>query len=87
MHAITSSSRKMVSATIKITGFQPTIASFLNDVLMPSAAIAVTKHQPDILVSTSVATGGIQPMLLISTSTTNATKKLGNAQAVQLKWI
>ena len=63
------------------TGRQPTSNSFSSDVLMPSPAIAVTRHQRDTLFATSVTACGIRPKLLIRTMTTNAIRNDGTSGA------
>ena len=53
--------RKIVSPSMSATGRQPTAASFSSEVLMPRAAIAVTRHQRDRLLAASATAAGSGP--------------------------
>ena len=46
-----SAAKNKVSATISATGRKPISTSVFNDVFMPSAAIALTRHQREISIS------------------------------------
>ena len=54
----TSVARKTVSATIRPIARPPTPAMALSDVFIPSAAIAVTKHQREMLLRATSAGAG-----------------------------
>ena len=76
-----SSARKTVSSTINIIGRTPTPATFLRDVLTPSAAIAVSSSHdapPDAHATSSF---GSSDRLFTIKSTTNPTKNQGIGNA------
>src|SRR5580658_4664270 len=66
-----------VSASISPTGRQPAAKRSLNDVFMPSAAIAVTRHQRETSFARSISKCGIRPKLLARTSRAKAIRKPG----------
>src|ERR1700761_5380461 len=66
-----------VSATIKPTGFQPTSTRLRNEVFMPRAEIAVTRHQLETLVTQDTVVGDRPTTLLTMTRIANPTRKNG----------
>src|SRR5271170_6769793 len=68
-----------VSPTMRATGRQPTSTSDLNDVFMPSAAIAVTRHQRETSDAASVAVFGNKPKLFSATSAAKPRRNVGTS--------
>src|SRR5262249_44869197 len=71
--------RNTVSATIRAIARPPTSAIALSDVFMPSAAMAVTRHQRETLLSATKIGTGTMPRLLIRTSATKLAARLTGA--------
>src|SRR6185437_2670770 len=66
-----------VSTTMSPTGRQPTMIKSLNDVFMPRAAIAVTRHALETVVA-RLANGGVsRPMLSITTRAAKPRRNIG----------
>src|SRR5438270_179785 len=73
----TRTARNTVSATISAIARPPTSAMALSDVFIPSAAIAVTRHQRETLLTAASAGAGITPRLLITTRRAKTIRKPG----------
>ena len=75
----TSAAIQTVSAIMSPIGRQPTANTCLNEVFMPSAAIAATRHQRETSFRRSAAGSGMMPALLRPTSPAKPKRKKGNA--------
>ncbi|MCY1373294.1 hypothetical protein D9M69_605590 [compost metagenome] len=77
--ASTSAPRNTVSPTINRMGLIPTDASSLSCVFMPSALMAITRHQRDRLFPASCTACGMKPVLLAAARTTKPTANHGSS--------